>query len=59
MAISRVFSVVLGLFDIYYWKGLWDGINCVIELKWYISLATFLIGSIGLIILGTYRCVNE
>ena len=24
-----MFSLFLGFFDIYYWKGVWDGFNCL------------------------------
>ena len=33
----RIFSLILGFSDIYYWKGIWDGINCLLtDQYWYI-----------------------
>ena len=33
---SRMFSLIMGFSDIYYWKGLWDGVDCLLaDRYWY------------------------
>ena len=59
MFISRLFSVVWGLADIYLWKGIWDGVDCFLcsecgenHKDWTVAISTFSIGAIILIIAG-------
>ena len=57
--ISRLFSVVWGLADIYLWKGIWDGVDCFLcsecgenHKDWVVAISTFSIGTIILILAG-------
>ena len=59
MFISRLFSVVWGLADIYLWKGIWDGVDCFLcsecgenHKDWTVAISTFSIGAIILILAG-------
>ena len=69
--ISRLFSVVWGLADIYLWKGIWDGVDCFLcsecgenHKDWVVAISTFSIGTIILILagikyIGFYRWLSD
>eukprot|EP00095_Tigriopus_kingsejongensis_P005976 maker-scaffold48_size466083-snap-gene-2.8 protein:Tk05976 transcript:maker-scaffold48_size466083-snap-gene-2.8-mRNA-1 annotation:"eukaryotic translation initiation factor 4e" len=42
--VSRVFSILLGVTDILYWKGLWDGINCLSKTSPIVAVGTLVVG---------------
>ena len=69
--ISRLFSVVWGLADIYLWKGIWDGVDWFLcsdcgenHKDWTVAISTFSVGTIILILAGIkymvfYRWLSE
>ncbi len=53
--VTCAFSVVYGAADIYYWKGLWDGVNCWCGTGIYVPIATAAISALILGALGFLR----
>ena len=53
--VSRAFCIVLGSFDICYWKGLWDGVNCLFGERWETATVTASMGLMGLFLSGSSR----
>ena len=53
--VSRTFSVVWGVADIYLWKGVWDGVDCFLAdggKDWNIAVGTLTIGVVTLTLAG-------
>lgn len=53
--VSRVFMFVWGFLDIFFWRGLWDGVNCWIGYTKLVSACTLGIGVIVLIAARRFR----
>ena len=57
VAVSRLFAVAWGFADIYLWKSVWDGINCLFGKTFLTSISTLLIGIVGLLAGGALKSV--
>ena len=55
IAAARIYAVVWGFADIYLWKSIWDGINCLFGKNELTGTATMLIGMFGLQVGGALR----
>jgi len=51
----RMYSLCWGVFDICFWKGIWDGINHFGGKTWHFSLATLVLGIVILTISGVLK----
>jgi hypothetical protein len=46
---------VWGFFDIYMWKGIWDGLNCVAGMNFEEAWAALIVGTGILVATKSYR----
>jgi len=53
--LSKMFSILWGILDITYWKGVWDGINLWIGTEVHVPSTTLVAGMLSLILLRSVR----
>ena len=53
---NAFFSVVWGFCDIYYWKAVWDGIDCIFGKSIETGIGTL---CIGLFVLAVFKCLRS
>lgn len=58
---SHLYSIAYGVADIWMWKAVWDGTDCVIVdlvgSKWVVASCTLSIGALTLTLAGAFRSV--
>jgi len=53
--VSRLFSLVWGFCDIYMWKGVWDGLDCIFGMNYVSAIVPFVIGTMILVFTKSFR----
>ena len=53
-----MFSLIWGFADVYMWKGIWEGVDCVLadgKKDWFVAIGTLTFGTACLIAAGKRR----
>ncbi|XP_059081260.1 uncharacterized protein LOC131879073 [Tigriopus californicus] len=53
--VARLYSVLIGISDIMYWKGIWDGIDCLSGTSPLVAVGTMVAGTLILTLFKTLK----
>ena len=54
--VSRLFSIFWGFVDIYYWKAVWDGVDCIFGKSIYTGTGTLIL---GMLVLASFKSLKS
>ena len=53
--LSKLFSIIWGVLDVTYWKGVWDGLNLWLGTEILVPTITLILGMVTLVLLGSVK----